>query len=297
MSKQAEDRKSILQRISERLAKANLSGGSFWKAKPGDNHIRILEGVGEMGLFWINVGQHFLSRTDVHVCPQFTIGKEERCPICEMVSELYTAGDDESKKIASRIRMSKSFWMNIIDRSNPDSGPQIYRAPKTVMDVVSVLITDPTYNNWEKDEFVFDSNSGRDVNVKRVGTGMTDTKYSVVPAAKDTPLHVDPARAQQWLDQAMDLTPVELTEDPSEDAQLTHDDQGHLVAPLAIEPYDRLKKVIEGASFDEAGGAEDEEDEDLPPFPDDSKEEPAKDEIDQKIATRRSAARTRRSRR
>ena len=125
---------------------------------------------------------------------------------------------------------------------------------------------------------------------------MTDTKYSVVPAAKDTPLHVDPARAQQWLDQAMDLTAVELTEDPSEDAQLTHDDQGHLVAPLAIEPYDRLKKVIEGTSFDEAGGAEDEEDEDLPPFPEDE-EEPAKDEIEQKIATRRSAARTRRSRR
>jgi len=193
--------------------------------------------------------------------------------------------------------MNKRFYMNVIDRNNADAGPQIFAAPKTVMDFLSVLITDPDYNDWEKDEFVFDTMNGRDVIIKRTGTGMTDTSYNVLPGAKQTALHSDPKRAQQWLDQAMDLTPVELTDDPSEDAQLTHDDQGHLVAPIAIETYDRLKKIIEGASFEEAGGAEDDGDEDLSPFPDDSEEEPAKDEIDQKIATRRSAARTRRSRR
>jgi len=298
MTKKTEDRKSRLARIRQRLSQANLGGGSFWKAKPGDNPIRILEGVGEMGLFWINVGLHYLSQREApHICPLFTLG--ERCPICEMVADLYTAGDDESKKIASRIRMVKRFYMNIIDRNSPDSGPQIFAAPKTVMDFLSVLITDPDYNDWEKDEFVFDTMNGRDVIIKRTGTGMTDTSYIVLAGAKQLPLHVDAKRAQQWLDQAMDLTPVELTDDPSEDAQLTHDDQGHMIAPVAIETFDRLQKVIDGVSFEDAGETEEQEDEeeseDLPPFPEE------KDEVEKALeSTRRrgrSAARTRRTRR
>jgi len=69
VTKKTEDRKSRLARIRQRLSQANLGGGSFWKAKPGDNPIRILEGVGEMGLFWINVGLHYLSRCLLYTSP------------------------------------------------------------------------------------------------------------------------------------------------------------------------------------------------------------------------------------
>jgi hypothetical protein len=290
MSKRA-DR---LTAIRDRLSKANQGGGSYWKPKPGDNHIRILEPVGDMGLEWINVGQHFLSQGEVHVCPKFTL--EQRCPICELVSELYAQGDDASKQTARKIQMSKSFWMNIIDRNNEMAGVQIFRAPKTVLDYIAALVTDPSYNDFEQEHFVFDAESGRDVNVKRVGTTMTDTKYSVVPAAKDTPLSKDAAQMDQWLEQAMDLNPVLLTEDPTEDAQFTHDDQGRLMCPVAVEPYDRLKRAVEGRSFEDALEPEtvEQEGSDLP-FPEDEKP----DEVDEAIKARRrpSAARTRRSRR
>ena len=73
MSKKAEDRRSRLQLISQRLAKANLGGGNLWKAKPGDNPIRILEGVGEMGLFWINVGLHYLLSGKLHTFVPYSL--------------------------------------------------------------------------------------------------------------------------------------------------------------------------------------------------------------------------------
>ena len=299
MTKRSEDRKSRLALIRQRLSQANLAGGSaFWKPKPGDNPIRILPGVGNMDAFhcWVQVGEHYLSRTNVHLCPQYTLAM--KCPICEVAAELYADGLDESKKIASRIRYTKRFYMNIIDRNNEAAGPQVYAAAKTVFDYVAVLVTDPQYNNFEDEDgiLVFDPDAGRDVTVKRVGTGMNDTNYSAMVAARDTPLHADPDVIDQWLDQALDLTPVELSEDPAEDVKFTHDDHGMRIHPIAIEPYDRLKKVIEGVSFEDAGEAEEQEDEDdLPPFPEEKDE--VQEAIESKKTRGRSAARTRRTRR
>jgi hypothetical protein len=66
----------------------------------------------------------------------------------------------------------------------------------------------------------------------------------------------------------MDLSPVELTDDPSEDHALTHDEDGTLSSTVNILPYERLKEAFEGidptsisAGDDQNGDEEEPEDE------------------------------------
>jgi len=299
VSKKSE-RSDRMKLIAERLAKANIGGGRSWKPRPGDNFIRIMEAVGDMGIFWVNVGQHWLTSQQPYTCPNYTLG--EKCPICELVAELFSDGSEESKKIARRIKMNQRYVMNVISRGYEAAGPQIYYAPPTVFAFIEVLMKDPQYTDFDQGLFVFDTMEGRDINVKRVGTDRNSTRYTVVPAARDTALAADQATIDQWFEQALDLTPVLLSEDPSEDTSFTHDEFGGLVYPISVEPYARLEKVIAGTSLDDidvGDNAEPEEEESDLPFPD---EEEKKDEVDEAIQERRrrssrTAARTRRTRR
>ena len=300
MKRSSIDRKERMKLIAERLAQSKFSNTRMWKPKVGDNHIRIMEGVGDMGIFWVNLGQHWLSRNEPHTCLSYTFG--ERCPICDLVSELFSDGTEESKNIAKRISTQRRWAMNIIDRANEAAGPQIYYAVPTVWAYIEALLGDPQYTNLEEDILPFGTDAGRDLNVKRVGTDRYTTRYTATPAARDTPLHRDQATIDQWFEQALDLTPVLLSEEPSEDTSFTHDEMGNLVYPISAEPYVRLEKVIAGTSLDDidvGDDAEPEEEESDLPFPD---EEERKDEVDEAIQQRRSrssrtAARTRRTRR
>jgi hypothetical protein len=276
----SEESKSRIQRIREKLAETNLGGGGFWKPKVGSNRIRILPEVGEMDVCWVNVGQHYISQNNRHFCRSFTL--DDACPICELVNELYTAGDDASKEMASDFRVTKQFWMNVIDRDNEERGVQIFTPGVMIFRQIGEgLLLDPEYG-----DLIFDPDEGLDLIIKRTGQQM-QTRYDVIPTRELTPLHADPNQAEQWLNSAKDLSPVDLSEDGAD-----------VTAPVVVETYERLQAVLEGI----AGVEEDttQLDEDTPFF----EEEPAEEEdddaakIDRRISsTRASAARRRRTRR
>jgi len=214
-----------------------------------------------MEFFFVNVGQHFPTRGKRFFCPDFTLGLP--CPICEFVSELYTEGNSDSIELAQKLRVRKQYWMNIIDRANEAAGPQLLTAGRMIFKQIKALAMDPQYG-----DLLIDPDDGLDLTVTRTGTGRNDTEYVVTSDRETSPLSSDDALIDEWLDMAMDLSPVELTDDPSEDHALTHDEDGTLSSTVNILPYERLKEAFEGidptsisAGDDQNGDEEEPEDE------------------------------------
>lgn len=252
----SKDRMSRLEKIRKRLENVDMGGNrGFWRPKNGRNVIRILPEVGEMEVFWQEVGKHFIPNSKkVFTCPRFTTNGELDCPICDFVSELYASGDPESKALASKLRVRKQFWMNIIDRNDEDAGPQIYGPGVMVFSAIASIVGDPDFGD------IYDPEDGIDIVVEKSGSGL-ETSYEVRPRRHSTPLSEDPELAEQWLDEAKDLSVVYLTEDPSEDSELLGDD-----GVVAVMPYDRLQEEFEtlGEPEVEEEAEEDEDDKEEP---------------------------------
>lgn len=258
MARSKSDRSKRLEAVKKKLASTNYGGsGGYWKPKQGRNVIRILPGVGEMeDFFWQDVGRHYLPNiSKSFTCLSFTIGEE--CPICEFVDGLYKAGDEESKKLAGEMRVRRQFWMNIINRADTeeDASPLIFTPGPMIFKQVASLIQDPDYG-----DAVFDPDEGLDLIITRTGE-MLNTEYDVKARRNESPLSEDPDLIDKWLEEAKDLSVVELTDDVSEDAELLGDD-----VVVTVLPYDRLKEEFEALD------ASPEDEDDLPPFDDDEEE-------------------------
>lgn len=278
MKKRDKNRAARLEEIRKRLEQVATAGtAGFWRPKDGRNVIRILPEVGEMEVFWQEVGKHFVPNSSkVFVCPKFTTSGEMECPICDFVSELYASGDDESKALAGKLRVRKQFWMNIIDRDNEDAGPQIYGPGVMVFSAIASIIGDPDFGD------IYDVSDGIDIVVEKSGSGL-ETSYEVRPRRHSTPLAEDPELVEAWLDKAKDLLPVYLTNDPSEDKDLMGD------RVVAVLPYDRLLAEFESldSELDEGKRGDEEEDE----YEEDEYEE---DEDEEPVARKRPRPRRRR---
>lgn len=276
--------KSRLEKIKEKLKTTDLGGGGtdFWKPKPGANIIRIFPEVGEMEVFWQDIGQHFVkqgSNWKTWVCPNYVA--EEPCPICEFVKELYASGDPDDKELASNLRVSKSFSMNVLDRKEPEKGPQIFNAGVMIFRQLVAMINDPEYSYEDEDgeEYLLltDPDEGLDIKITREGSGR-QTKYIVSARRKLSPLADDYDKIDELLDQAVDLTPVWLSDNASEDSSHYKDGQGKQVAVWGIAPYERIQAEFEGV----------EEEEEEPEFEDDDE--------DDEISAARQAIQRRRNR-
>lgn len=251
--KKSTNRVDRLAALREKLAKTDLKsgGGGFFSPPDGRSVIRILPEVGSMGFFYQQVGTHMLPGMDnkkQFYCPNYTSEGELPCPICDYVEELKRAGDKASLSLAASLRVKRKFWMNVIDRERESVGPQIFTPGVMVFSQISSLVSDPDYGD------IYDINKGIDLIIERKGKNL-DTEYQVKPRRDSTPLHKDEDVVNEWLEKARDLTPVEVSDDPSEDKELS---KGHAVFVL---PYERLQREFEDA---DENSVEDDEEEEAP---------------------------------
>jgi len=227
MAKRKMSKADRLAALRDKIAQQDMGTSGFMRLEQGLNQVRILPEVGDMGFFFQAVGTHYIDDKRRVYCPRFTSEGELDCPICELVDELYQAGDAASRALAKKLRVRRHFWMNVINRANEDAGPLILTAGTTIFSPISSLINDPEYG------FVMEIDDGTDVKIKRAGQGL-ETKYEVIAARRESPLSEDPELVEEWLSAAKDLSYVELSDDPAEDAELKGD---HAVWVL---PYERL---------------------------------------------------------
>jgi hypothetical protein len=240
-----------LAKLRDKMSKTDMSVGSagFLRLQDGRNVIRILPEVKSMEYFFQTVGKHALppDQKKWFYCPKFTSEGKLDCPICDYVDELYKAGDKSSKKLANELRVKRMFWMNVIDRENEKAGPLIYTPGVTVFGQISSLINDPDYGD------IFDAKDGIDIVVEKSGKGY-DTEYNIKTRRNSTLLSDDPELVDKWLDDARDLTFIEVSDDKDEDAELS---KGHAVYIL---PFERMEREFEELSDSD----DDDDDDDVP---------------------------------
>ena len=236
--------------LRDKLKTQDLGGGGagFYSPKVGKNTIRILPEVGDMDFFFQPVGRHYFPDGRKVYCPSFTTEKDRECPVCEIVRELHSIGDKQSKKLASSLNVGRSWWMNVINRDNESAGPLMYTPGVMVFNSIISLINDPDYGD------ITDIDEGSDIVIDRDGTGI-DTSYEVHGRRKESTLTDDDEELEEWLDKARDLSWVEVSEDPDEDDELS---EGHAVH---VVPYDRIVEEFGLDSFDDADYTEEDEEE------------------------------------
>lgn len=237
-------RQEKLQKLYEKLQTIDIgSGHGFLSLKDGKNSVRILPGVGEMEYFFQEVGRHNMPPDGKKYiyCPDFTTNGERPCPICEAVDTLQKSGDPASKALADKLRVKKTFWMNAINRADPSAGPKIFTPGPMIFKTIMSIVQDPDYGD------ITDPDEGIDLSITKTGSGM-DTKYDTFPK-RVSPLGTD-EEIQDWLEKAQDLTVIEVTDDPDEDAELT---KGRA---LWLYPYERIEREF---NMSDVEAAEDED--------------------------------------
>lgn len=237
-----------LAALREKMSTQDLGGGGagYFSAKVGRNIIRIIPEVGDMDFFFQPVGRHYFPDGTNVYCPRFTSEDVLDCPVCEIVKELNDARDKASKKLAGSLGVRRSWWMNVIDRTNPQSGPLIFTPGVTVFNSIISLINDPDYGD------ITDLEDGTDITIMREGQGL-DTTYEVNPKRKESSLSKDEEEMNDWLDNARDLSWTEVSEDPDEDREIAGDHS------VWIYPYNRIIDEFGLDSFDQDDYEEEEE--------------------------------------
>jgi len=227
-------------------------GGQFYQFKDGRSIIRVLPGVhGQKAIvpFW----KHFVGAAEGGKawggpCPNKMVKKA--CPVCQAATKL-SRGTDADRKLSKDITARQRYIANLVDRANPDLGPQMAEFGPQIYNAIKDLIRTTGDNPTDPGE------GGFDLIVEKTGSGMS-TEYKVVAQRKNSPLHPDARQMNEWLTDAADLSSfVVIQEEHEISNRLGGTIIGHLLgsrsrAPAAPKP-DRVKPsdVIDVDSDDE----------------------------------------------
>src|SRR3990172_8173408 len=158
------------------------SGGSgedkWWNIKPGERGknskaiIRVLPPWGKSaeGFFYYTAALHYGfsigGRNRALGCPE-SVGKG-KCPVCLFISRLRDGTNND--KLILRIRQSRRYWVNMIDRAEPNE-IRIFGSNKKFVEAILDASEDPDIGD------ITDPKTGRDIIIIRKGSGF-QTRYS-----------------------------------------------------------------------------------------------------------------------
>ena len=202
---------------------------TMFKPHAGDNNVRILPPT------WSNA-DHYGYDMYVH----YGVGPDRSSylslwkhhgqpdPIDEASAAAARDGND---KLERELRATRRVAVWLIDRAEEDKGPQLWLSPATSFD--RDVITQSRDRQTGEVLAVDDPENGYDIFFHKSGEKLA-TKYEGVSVARrSTPLHIDPATKERWLEFAV-ANPI-----PS---------------MLKFYPYERIAAVFNGEAL--SGGME-----------------------------------------
>ncbi len=187
-----------LEAAEEEQKDIDQSGGAFFKLKAGRNVVRFPPPpVGARSPF-LKVHQHFvqfpgMAKAASFNCPRLM--SKLPCPVCKKCDELRATGNPADYELAGEYLAKPRVFANIIDRANPEAGPQIIAFGKKIHESLVALRTDEVAGG----DFTHPE-TGFDIVITRSGTTKNDTEYEVKASRKITPLG-----NMEWLEQLHDL--------------------------------------------------------------------------------------------
>jgi hypothetical protein len=233
------DRRDEFQREighhAENRAKADIR---TWKAKVGDNTIRILpnwKGEGKNDkVFYKKFRRHFgVGPEKKWVVCRKSFDPKETCPICDHREELRRTGIKEDSLAAAEMSSRERFAINVVDTTDVARGVLIWEVGSNIIDALLALFNDEDYKDMDSLE------TGRNIRVKRQGEGKNDTRYQVVPGANPTRISAQVMAKVNDLDAIFQipspeecLAALQSGETPEEEDK----DMAGLMAPPPTEP-------------------------------------------------------------
>ena len=206
-----EKRKFTYERPSREdvKARANMRGGGFdsyikpefkkYKVRDGKNVVRILPPTWPKPKHY---GYDIFANYGIGADNQFylSLSKMDQCsaaedPLAEARREAQKEGDEKTAK-ALQPRQRVLFW--VIDRQEPDEGPQLWDIPFSVdKDFVNLCLDEDT----KEVSYPEDPEDGHDLRFFKEGQGML-TKYpaSRMKLMAALPLSEDQDEQDAWLD-------------------------------------------------------------------------------------------------
>lgn len=192
-------------KAARKMLKGLGTSEKWWKPNEGESIIRILPANTDDGNFAYEQSQHF----------GFKVGGEKRafpcmialghdyCPACQLVAAYEDDVDDDVKGIMRKLKPSRYFLMNVIDRSLSKPTVKMYSATPGAMRGILDILADADYGD------ITDPIKGRDVKIKKTGTGES-TRYKILVRPNTSKIGLD-----DWVEQLFDLKKEAYREIPT----------------------------------------------------------------------------------
>lgn len=187
-----------LEAAEEEEADLESSGGGadFMKLAEGKNVVRFMPPPLGLNSPFKVVSQHYVKNPTgspvVFACPR--VMEKRFCPVCNKANSYKASGNAADKKAAGELYAKRRIFANVIDRSDPDSGPKILAFGKMIQQALVKI-----RKNEDIGGDYTDPTDGFDIIIERTGQGL-NTSYSVLPARRESPLG-----DMEWIGQQHDL--------------------------------------------------------------------------------------------
>lgn len=201
-----------INKVQERVAAEKPKKGSsnpsvFFTPQTGTQHtLRIMPPWTDEGpnawmpyrVFW----QHWDSGPGGKgriACPNKMSNGKERCAVCEQREALKETGSAADEEQAQKLRPSRRFFYQVIDRDDPvwtlsddrvSDNPELVGKPKIKFMSLGYMAHKKIVDLFASAEYgdICDPVTGVDINMTRTGTGR-ETEYSIIPKRNSTPLY------------------------------------------------------------------------------------------------------------
>ena len=109
-------------------------------------------------------------------------------------------GNPADRELAYDTSAKFRVYCNVINRKEPEKGPQILPIGKMIYEQLLTIRKDEDAGGNYSDPL-----NGFDIIIERKGTGKNDTEYAVHGSRKQSPLHTDAAQVEEWINTQADL--------------------------------------------------------------------------------------------
>lgn len=197
-----------------------LAGGQFMQLQVGENVVRILPGHPDRPLKNGKVSPfrstavhyveaiHGLDQKVVFNCPRIEL--RERCIVCLRVEQLQRSGNPIDRQMAQKIAPGLRVMCNVVDRKAPEAGVRVLAFGVSIWNQLKDIRKSARLGG----DFTQVGPQGFDIIIVRVGTGQTDTEYTVHADRSPSPLAATPEEVDEIMEQAKDLEAVVDTQPP-----------------------------------------------------------------------------------
>ena len=184
-----------MSKMRDKLSSLNSRDGSksnFWRPQDGDTTIRIVP-TSDGDPFKENWFHYNVGNAAGFLCSKKNFGDD--CPVCNLVRNLYSEGDEASIKMAKNLNARQRFFAPVLVRDNENTGVQVWGFGRTVYSDLLNLVLNPDYGD------ITDTDQGTDLVItygKAPGQAFPQT--NITPRRKSSKLNEDESVVKELLD-------------------------------------------------------------------------------------------------